>query len=45
VIPHSIAAEIPEAVAKLSASEARIIETCQSPDFTIEKLIETYNYV
>jgi len=45
VIPHSIAAEIPDAVAKISASEARVIETCQSPDFTIEKLIETYNYV
>jgi regulator of RNase E activity RraA len=45
VIPHDIAAEIPAAVAKLAANEARIIQTCQSPDFTIDKLIETYNYV
>ncbi|ETX05062.1 MAG: hypothetical protein ETSY2_25165 [Candidatus Entotheonella gemina] len=45
VIPHDIAAQIPEAVAKIAANEARIIETCKSPDFTIDKLIETYNYV
>jgi regulator of RNase E activity RraA len=45
VIPHDIAAEIPAAVAKIAANEARIIQTCQSPDFTIDKLIETYNYV
>ena len=45
VIPHDIAADIPDAVAKIAANEAKIIETCQAPDFTVEKLMQVYNYV
>jgi regulator of RNase E activity RraA len=45
VIPHAIAPKIPEAVATIAASERRIIETCQSPDFSLEKLMKVYNYV
>jgi 4-hydroxy-4-methyl-2-oxoglutarate aldolase len=45
VIPLDIAPQIPEAVAKLVASERRIIDVCQSPDFSLEKLMQVYNYV
>ena len=45
VIPHDIAAQIPEAVAKVAENERRIIDTCQSPDFTVEKLMKVYNYI
>jgi regulator of RNase E activity RraA len=45
VIPIDIAPQIPDAVAKLVANERRIIETCQAPDFSLEKLMKVYNYV
>jgi 4-hydroxy-4-methyl-2-oxoglutarate aldolase len=37
-IPAQIAAEIPQAAARIRAREERIISVCQSPDFTPEKL-------
>jgi regulator of RNase E activity RraA len=45
VIPYEIAAQIPEAVAKIAASERKIIDVCQSPDFSLEKLKQAYGYV
>ena len=45
VIPHDLAAEIPAAVDKIAANERRIIDTCQAPDFSIEKLMKVYNYI
>jgi regulator of RNase E activity RraA len=45
VIPVDIAPQIPEAVAKIAANEKRIIETCQAPDFSLDKLMKVYNYV
>ena len=45
VIPIDIAPQIPEAVAKIAANERRIIETCQAPDFSLDKLMKVYNYV
>jgi 4-hydroxy-4-methyl-2-oxoglutarate aldolase len=45
VIPLDIAPQIPEAVARITERESRIIETCQSSDFSIDKLIQAYNYV
>jgi regulator of RNase E activity RraA len=45
VIPIDIAPQLPEAVAKIAAGERRIIEVCQSPDFSIDKLMQVYNYV
>lgn len=40
VIPHEVAGRIPEAVKKIEQREHRIISTCQSPDFSIERLRE-----
>jgi 4-hydroxy-4-methyl-2-oxoglutarate aldolase len=37
-IPLDIAAKIPEAVLKVEARERPIIDTCQSPNFSVEKL-------
>jgi 4-hydroxy-4-methyl-2-oxoglutarate aldolase len=37
-IPMDIAAKIPDAVAKVEARERPIIDVCQAPDFTVEKL-------
>jgi len=37
-IPHEIAAEIPEAAARIRARERRIIDLCQSPEFSHQKL-------
>ncbi|HVM60621.1 MAG TPA: RraA family protein [Verrucomicrobiae bacterium] len=37
-IPGDIAAQIPPVAAKLAAEEQALIELCQSPGFTIEKL-------
>ena len=37
-IPVDIAAQIPEAVAKVEARERPIIEACRAPDFSVEKL-------
>lgn len=44
-IPHEIAAQIPEAVAKVEAAERKIIQACQAPDFTAEKLKAVYREV
>ena len=44
-IPHEIAAQIPEAVGKVEAAERRIIQTCQAPDFTAEKLKAVYREI
>ena len=44
-IPHEIAAQIPEAIAKVEADERRIISVCQSPDFTAEKLKAVYKEI
>jgi regulator of RNase E activity RraA len=38
-IPLEIAAEIPEAAARIRAKEQRIVTVCMSPDFSIEKLL------
>ncbi len=38
-IPHNIATRIPEAVDALEAWERGIINACQSPDFSVEKLL------
>jgi len=40
-IPHEIAAEIPQAAAKIRAHEQRIIDACQSPDFSTERLLHS----
>lgn len=39
-IPLEIAAEIPEVALQIRAKEQRIIDLCQSPDFSPEKLLE-----
>jgi 4-hydroxy-4-methyl-2-oxoglutarate aldolase len=39
-IPHTIAAELPEAAQKLRDQELRIIGVCRSPGFSREKLLE-----
>jgi regulator of RNase E activity RraA len=44
-IPPGIAARIPEAVAKVEATERRIITACHSPDFSAEKLKAVYREV
>lgn len=44
-IPHEIAAQIPEAIAKVEADERRIISVCQSSDFTAEKLKAIYREI
>lgn len=45
IIPIDIAAQIPEAAAKIAQNEQRIIEVCQSRDFSIDKLKQVYNYI
>ncbi len=45
VIPNDIAPQIPKAAADIAAGEQRIIELCQSPDFSIDKLKQAYDYV
>ena len=37
-IPMDIAAEVPAEVRRLEASEREMIDVCQAPDFTVEKL-------
>jgi regulator of RNase E activity RraA len=37
-IPLAIAAQIPEAVAKVEARERPLIEACRAPDFSVDKL-------
>jgi 4-hydroxy-4-methyl-2-oxoglutarate aldolase len=44
-IPHEIAGQIPEAIAKVEADERRIISVCQSSDFTAEKLKAIYKEI
>ncbi|MBI4241750.1 MAG: RraA family protein [Candidatus Rokubacteria bacterium] len=44
-IPPEIAAQIPDAVAKVEASERRIIQTCQASDFSAEKLKALYREI
>jgi 4-hydroxy-4-methyl-2-oxoglutarate aldolase len=38
MVPTEIADRLPAAVARISAHEAALIELCQSPDFSVEKL-------
>ena len=44
-IPHEIAAQIPDAVAKVEAVERKIIQVCQAPGFSVEKLKAVYREV
>ena len=39
-IPHEIAARLPEVAARTRVQERRIIDVCQSPEFSAEKLLE-----
>jgi 4-hydroxy-4-methyl-2-oxoglutarate aldolase len=43
-IPHEIAAALPEAARKIRAHEQRIIDVCQSADFTAEKLLRAIRH-
>jgi 4-hydroxy-4-methyl-2-oxoglutarate aldolase len=38
-IPLDIAAELPEAAARIRSKEQRIVQVCMSPDFSTEKLL------
>jgi 4-hydroxy-4-methyl-2-oxoglutarate aldolase len=44
-IPMSIAAQIPDAVAKVEARERPLIEACRAPDFTVAKLKQVWQQV
>lgn len=44
-IPPDLAPRIPEAVAKVEADERRIIEVCQSKDFSVERLKALYQQI
>jgi 4-hydroxy-4-methyl-2-oxoglutarate aldolase len=44
-IPMSIAAQIPEAVAKVESRERPLIEACRAPDFTVAKLKQVWQQV
>ena len=39
-IPHDIAARIPEVASGIRAKERKIIDLCQSPEFSLEKLLQ-----
>ncbi len=39
-IPHSIATKIPEVAAAIRAREQEIVDLCQSPEFSMEKLLK-----
>jgi len=39
-IPLEVAARIPEAAAEICAHDQAIVELCQSPDFSLEKLLK-----
>jgi len=41
-IPPSIARDVPEAAARIEAGERGIIDFCQSPDFSIDKLLQAF---
>jgi 4-hydroxy-4-methyl-2-oxoglutarate aldolase len=44
-IPMSIAAQIPEAVAKVEARERPLIDACRAPDFSVTKLKQVWQQV
>jgi 4-hydroxy-4-methyl-2-oxoglutarate aldolase len=44
-IPMEIAAQIPDAVAKVEARERPVIDACRAPDFTVEKLKHVWEQV
>ena len=39
-IPHQIAAQLPEVAARIRIQEQRIIDLCQSPNFSTDRLLE-----
>jgi 4-hydroxy-4-methyl-2-oxoglutarate aldolase len=41
-VPSEVAAQIPEAIAKVEANERKIIGVCQSPEFSVDKLRAIY---
>jgi regulator of RNase E activity RraA len=45
VVPADLVPKIPEAVAAVAEREKRIIDTCQASDFSLEKLIQVYQYI
>jgi 4-hydroxy-4-methyl-2-oxoglutarate aldolase len=44
-VPHDIAERVPEAVAKVEADERKIIEVCQSKDFSAQRLKDLYKQI
>jgi 4-hydroxy-4-methyl-2-oxoglutarate aldolase len=38
-IPHEVAAQIPDAAAAIRSKERRIVDLCQSPEFSLQKLL------
>jgi len=44
-IPREIAAQIPEAIAKVEADERKIISLCQAPGFSADKLKALYGQI
>ena len=44
-VPPEIAAQIPEAIAKVEADERKIISFCQSPTFSVEDLKALYKQI
>jgi hypothetical protein len=44
-VPHEIAAQIPEAIAKVEADERKIISLCQTAGFTADKLKALYGQI
>jgi len=44
-IPHEIAPQIPEAIAKVEADEKKIIAVCQASGFSADKLKELYKQI
>jgi regulator of RNase E activity RraA len=44
-VPHEIAAQIPEAIARVEADERKIISLCQTPGFTADKLKALYGQI
>jgi 4-hydroxy-4-methyl-2-oxoglutarate aldolase len=44
-IPLEIAAQVPDAVAKVEARERPVIDTCRAPDFSVENLKQVWQQV
>lgn len=44
-VPHAIADKIPEAAARIEADERQIINLCQSPEFSVERLKAVYREI